>query len=225
MCKKLARDEHGSVLVETTVMMTILFLFLLGAVDFLFAFYQWNAAAKAVHVGARLAAVSSPVANGLNGLSAAAVSSTVFPGDAMPTFTVTCTGTGVSTGTCTCSGFCTGYGSFDSTAMKRIVFGRDATSATTTCPVSTTNRNNGMCHMFSRITPANVQIVYQQTGLGYAGRPCGPVPTVTVSLRPTLSFQFFFLGGLMGFAPKLFPPLTTTVTGEDLSFLGDNPSC
>jgi len=219
MYKRLARDEHGSVLVETTVMITILFLFLLGAVDFLFAFYQWNAAAKAVHVGARLAAVSSPVADGLNGLSAAAVSSTVLPGDAMPAFTITCTGTGVSTGTCTCSGFCTGYGSFDSTAMKRIVFGRNATSATTACPVSTTSRNNGMCHMFSRITPANVEVVYEQTGLGYAGRPGGPLPTVTVRLRPsTLSFHFFFLSGLMGLADKTFPTLTTTVTGEDLNF-------
>ena len=42
-------------------MIPIIFLFLLGAIDFLFAFYQWNAAAKAVQVGARIAAVSTPV--------------------------------------------------------------------------------------------------------------------------------------------------------------------
>ena len=30
------------------------------------ALYQWNAAAKAVEIGARIAAVSDPVASGLN---------------------------------------------------------------------------------------------------------------------------------------------------------------
>src|SRR6516165_4850614 len=63
------RDERGAVLVEVTVMMTIMFVFLLGAIEFLFAFYQWNAAAKAVQIGARIAAVSDPVAIGLNRLS------------------------------------------------------------------------------------------------------------------------------------------------------------
>jgi Flp pilus assembly protein TadG len=68
MILRFARDNNGAVLVEATIMMTIMFV--LGSVDFLFAFYQWNAAAKAVQVGARIAAVSDPVATGLNGLSA-----------------------------------------------------------------------------------------------------------------------------------------------------------
>ena len=61
-----SRDQDGGVLVETTVLIPILLVFLLGAVDFLFAFYQWSAAIKAVEVGARIAAVSDPVAEGLN---------------------------------------------------------------------------------------------------------------------------------------------------------------
>src|SRR5437762_14009292 len=89
--EQLKNDQNGGVLVEATVMIPILFLFVLGAVDFLFAFYQWNAAAKAVQLGARLAAVSSPVADGLSNLSAAVLSSSVLPGDPMPAnaFTVT----------------------------------------------------------------------------------------------------------------------------------------
>ena len=63
-----ARDQAGSVLVETTVLIPIVFVFLLGAVDFLMAFYQWNLATKAVQVGARIAVVSDPVADGLNTL-------------------------------------------------------------------------------------------------------------------------------------------------------------
>ena len=85
-----ARDQDGAVLVETTVLIPILLVFLLGAVDFLIAFYQWSAAAKAVEVGARIAAVSDPVANGLNSLS---TSFTVpSAGDPMPSFQVTCDG-------------------------------------------------------------------------------------------------------------------------------------
>ena len=64
MVLRFARDNDGAVLVEATIMMTIMFVLVLGSVDFLFAFYQWNAAAKAVQVGARIAAVSDPVARG-----------------------------------------------------------------------------------------------------------------------------------------------------------------
>src|SRR5258708_19391257 len=89
MVLRFARDNNGGVLVEATIMMSILFMFVLGSVDFLFAFYQWNAAAKAVQVGARIAAVSDPVAIGLNGLSAGVVSASLRPGSAMPSFMVT----------------------------------------------------------------------------------------------------------------------------------------
>src|SRR6266480_6907690 len=68
---RLARNQDGSVLVETTVMMILILMFVLGGIDFLFAFYQWNAASKAVQWGARIAAVSDPVAPGLGSLSLA----------------------------------------------------------------------------------------------------------------------------------------------------------
>ena len=57
-----ARDQDGSVLVEATVLIPILLVFLLGAVDFSLAFYNGALATKAVEVGARIAAVSDPVA-------------------------------------------------------------------------------------------------------------------------------------------------------------------
>src|SRR5262249_1098875 len=72
------------------------------------------------------------------------------------------------------------------------------------------------CDIFPRITPANVKIVYAQTGLGYAGRPGGPMPTITVSLQ-NLPFQFFFLRGLMGFHDFQIPSSTVSLTAEDLS--------
>jgi len=194
------------VLVEATIMMTIMFVFVLGSIDFLFAFYQWNAAAKAVQMGARIAAVSDPVAVGLNNLSVVTVGA---PGSSMPYFEVRCDGAAAS---CTCAGACTGVGGYNAAAMNAIVFGRGSAS----CSDATSFYYAGMCDIFPRIGPANVVVVYTQTGLGFVGRPGGPVPTVTVALQ-NLPFEFFFLGALMRFNKVPMPALTTSITAEDLS--------
>src|SRR5580700_3428160 len=109
------RDDNGAVLVEVTVVMTIMFVFILGSIEFLFALFQWNSATKAVQIGARIAAVSDPVAAGLNNLSRTVVSAQVPPGSAMPTFAITCNG---ATESCTCNtvGACPGVGGYDAAA-------------------------------------------------------------------------------------------------------------
>src|SRR5215831_12975996 len=208
--KYFLRDQQGSVMVEVTIVLSITLILLFGAIDFLLLFYQWNAAAKAVQTGARLAAVSDPVASGLNNLSQAVMSASVPPGAAMPNFVVTCDG---RTATCTCNGnACQGMKGYDSAAMNTIIFGRGSLS----CSDAKSADVVGMCDIFPRITPANVKIVYAQTGLGYAGRPGGPMPTITVSLQ-NLPFQFFFLRGLMGFHDFQIPASTVSLTAEDLS--------
>jgi Flp pilus assembly protein TadG len=216
-----ACDQAGAVLVETTVLIPILLIFVLGAVDFSFAFYEWGFANKALQIGARIAAVSDPVASGLNNLSTTLITGGVTPGDPMPDFQVTCDG---ATASCTCTrGTCTGMGTFSWAAMNKIVCGRNNTSSTectyssTECTTaSPSNYFLGMCDVFPRIRAANVRVVYTQTGLGFAGRYGGPVPTVTVSLQ-NLPFQFFFLNGLMGFRPINITPALATTTGEVLS--------
>jgi Flp pilus assembly protein TadG len=217
---RIGRDQEGSVFIEATVMIPIIFLFVLGAIDFLFAFYQWNVAAKAVQVGLRIAAVSDPVADGLIGLSNQVLNNSVLAGrSAMPAFTVTCDGSSAS---CVCSGTCTGgVGSYSATAMQWIVYGRGNTSCgspNSAPPVYFA----GMCTFFSRVQPANVRIVYSHSAsddLGYAGRPGGPIATIQLSLQ-NIPFQFFFLGGLLGFANITIPNLTSTITSEDLSSTG-----
>jgi Flp pilus assembly protein TadG len=206
---RLWRDGTGAVLVEVTVVMALIFVFILGSIDFLFAFYQWNAASKAVQVGARIAAVSDPVAIGLNGLSTAVVNSFLPPGAVMPNFVVRCES---KLETCSCVGACTGVGAYNRAAMNTIIFGRGSSS----CSDATSFYRAGMCDIFPRITAANVVIIYTQTGLGYAGRPGGPVPTITVSIE-NLPFQFFFLSGTMGFDKIQIPALTTSITAEDLA--------
>ena len=197
--KRLRSDERGGVLVEATVMLVIIFTFVLGSVDFLMAMYQWNAAAKAVQLGARIAAVSAPVSSDLATMTG--VGGGVNPGDPMPDFTRVCDGAAA-----TCSG-----GTFSATALDTIVYGRGSGN----CTGATSYYNFGMCDVFNRIAPANVVITYTQTGLGYAGRPGGPVPTITVTLQ-NLPFRFFFLGGLMGFGNIQIAPIATE-TGEDMS--------
>jgi Flp pilus assembly protein TadG len=207
---RLIRDEDGGPLVETTVMIPFLIAFLLGAVDFMNAFQQWSAAAKAAEIGARIAAVSDPVASGLDSLAAnAANNTTVTVGAAMLAFTVTCDG---GAATCSCTGFCTGVGSYSAAAMNLIVYGR---AGNETCVAATSEYFMGMCNALSSIEPKYVQVVYTQTGLGYAGRSYGPIPTITVSLNAgaeKLPFQFFFLP----FANIDIPSMSTPITGESL---------
>jgi len=195
--KRLGADETGGVLVEATVMLVILFVFVLGSVDFLMAMYQWNVATKAVQQGARIAAVSSPVSSDLVTLTG--LGGGVNPGDPMPYFSRVCA-----------SGSCSG-GTYNSAALDTIVFGRGSAA----CGDATSIYTAGMCDFFPRILPANVVVSYEYTGLGYAGRPGGPVPTITVTLQ-NMPFQFFFLGGLMGFGNIQIAPIATE-TGEDLS--------
>lgn len=205
---RLARDQDGAILVEATVTMTVLLVFVLGSIDFLVAFYQWNAAAKALLVGARIAAVSDPVADGLNNLSVAVAGPFMPAGAPMPSFVVRCDG---AARTCTCEGACTGITGYNDAAMNTIVFGRGSSS----CSDATSLYYAGMCDIFPRITAANVVIVYAQTGLGYVGRPNGPVPTISLTLQ-NLPFQFYFLGGLMGLS-KINIPAVASIGGEDLS--------
>jgi Flp pilus assembly pilin Flp len=203
------RDQNGAVLVEVTVMLTVFFVFILGSIDFLMLFYQWNAAAKAVALGARIAAVSDPVALGLKNLSAVVVDPFRAPGTAMPAFAVTCDG---ATTRCICEGTCPGLGGYDGAAMDAIVYGRGSSS----CFDATSTSGAGMCDLLPALTPSNVVIAYRQTGVGFAGRPGGPAPSISVSIKD-LPFRFFFLGSLLGSNLIRMPTLTVSVLGEDMS--------
>jgi TadE-like protein len=210
---RLGRDEDGGPLVEVAILLPILILFLFGGVDFMNALYQWNAAAKAVEIGARIAAVSDPIASGLNSIADNALTSGVASGSPMPNFIVECDG-GASTCSCT-SGACDGMGGYSADAMGLIVYGRAGNSD---CTPPASQYFAGMCNLHAAIAPQYVTVVYKQTGLGYAGRSLGPIPTITVSLnaassKTKLPFRFFFLP----FAALNIPQVTTTIMGEALS--------
>ncbi len=193
------RDAAGTTAVEFALVGGLFILLIVGIMEFGYAFWQWNAAAKAVQLGARLAAVSDPVSSDLKSLTG--LSATVLPGDPMPYFERVCSGA-----TRQCSN-----GTYDAAAMNAIVYGRGNSA----CPTGP-QTYPAMCRIFSRVKPENVVVEYVNTGLGFAGRPGGPVPTITVRLVG-LNFAFVALSGLLGLGPVQMPGLATTVTGEDLS--------
>lgn len=232
--KDLRQDTSGAVMVEFTAALTVFLLLLFGSVEFANVFYQWNAATKAVQWGARVAAVSDPVAANLTAFTG--VENGTLPGVVLPSAAYDCVckgSTSQCTGTMPASAPACNIGATGLAALQRIVYG---VSGATSCGTSTSNRDMGMCHLFPGLTVQNVEVEYQYTGLGYAGRPGGPVPTITVRLHQRLTpstvdanvlrFQFILIGGLMKIGNAAFPDFidlpsfATTVTGEDLTATG-----
>ncbi|RUW56886.1 pilus assembly protein [Mesorhizobium sp. M8A.F.Ca.ET.021.01.1.1] len=202
------KDEAGATMVEAAISMTLLLVLTLGFVDFGYAWYQWNAATKAVEIGARMASISAPIAPEI---AAAGIATT--PGDPIPVgnYDSTCNG---ATNLCGCTGSgCPGTTTFTLANFNRIFQG-DASGAGN-CPLLAAGQRPGMCHFFPMLQRANVIVRYAATGLGYQTRPGGPVPTITVSLQ-NVNFQFFFLGALLGFNNITMPSMLSTVTGEDM---------
>ncbi|HEX8164934.1 MAG TPA: TadE/TadG family type IV pilus assembly protein [Beijerinckiaceae bacterium] len=192
-------DARGATTVEFGLVASVLFTILFGLADFGYAFWQWSSATKALQLGVRLAAVSDPVSSDLKTMTG--LSSTVQDGDPMPYYQRVCSGASR-----TCSG-----GTFDQTALNTIVYGRGNAS----CPAAAQSYAP-MCLIFPRIKPENVRVEYVHTGLGYAGRPGGPLPTITVSLTG-LNFDFLILNAFLGFPAIPMSGLTATATAEDLS--------
>lgn len=200
------REENGASLIEGVIVINVIVLVLAAFIEFGVAVNQWNMAAKAVQIGARVASISDPVDSDLQlftGMEGGA-----DPGDPMPVFSSVCDGA-----TTTCMGTYPGAGlggTFDQSAMDRIVSGQDG--ACSLPPVGIA----GMCDMMPRITDENVVVTYSFGGLGYAGRAAGPVPVISVTLR-NVNFDFLILGNLIGLDQLTIPPFTVTAVGEDLS--------
>nr|WP_263492906.1 TadE/TadG family type IV pilus assembly protein [Mesorhizobium sp. CA16] len=190
-------------MVEMTIVSTLLFTLVLGFVDFGYALYQWNAATKAVQIGARLASISDPIAPEI-----ATAGPTATPGAPViaGSFAYVCNG---ATSTCTCTGAYCVNGVWTPANFNRIYAGDDGICG------AVAGSRPGMCDFFPLLQPANVVVSYTATGLGYQTRATGAVPTITVSLQ-NVTFQFFFLQGLMGFGNITMPSMLSTVTGEDL---------
>lgn len=182
------KSRRGTTSVEFALIATVLFLILFGIIDMARMMWEWNAASKAVHWGARFAIVNDPVPEDLKNfdcLDAVAGNGLDCPVSAVSPNPVICTSTG-----------CNGYG-FDGDAFDAIVARMQAID--------------------SRIQPENVQIEYQHVGLGMAGNPYGGDidPVVTVRLQGMVFNLVTPVLASLFSVP--FPDFLTSLTAEDLS--------
>lgn len=187
-------NEDGATLVEGLIVFPIILLTFATFVEFGVAMVQWNQTVKAVQYGSRMLAVSDPLVD-MTGFSA---DYPVVEGGPVPTTPVA-----VSCGA--------GATPCDPVGLNRLVFGSDGI-----CDPTVANSRLGMCDLNGLIATDNLRVTYHRSGLGYVGRPDGPVVSITVETQ-NLNFDFFFLGALLGLESITIPAHPVTITSEDLS--------
>lgn len=204
-------EEDGVTLVEALLVTPIVILAITVMVELGVAMFQWNQSVKAIQIGARAASVSEPLMT-WETYEAAMMSdwSGTNEGDPTPVAAIT-----ISCGA--------GSSPCDSDGMDSLLTGGDGACGEGGLPI-------GMCDVAPWIRAENVLITYSRSGLGYVGRPCGPVSTVTVELSD-VEVELLFLDRVLElFIPDRSPFEKITIprhrvsaTSEDLS--NSNKSC
>ncbi|SDA90674.1 TadE/TadG family type IV pilus assembly protein [Sinorhizobium sp. NFACC03] len=190
------QDQRGVTFAEGLITLPLVLLVFAAFVEFGYAMSQWNQTVKALQFGARLAAVSDPLTSDFDDVFPIEAENPLNNGDLAPndaTISSTC---GPDLVNC-------------SDELSRVVLGSDGQCGVTSDP------NPGICDLNWRIQPANVVVTYQRSGLGYWGRPNGPVLTMRLEVRH-VTFDLPLLGGLLGLDRIEIPAHPVTLTTEDL---------
>lgn len=179
-------NEDGAVAVEFALVFLLMLAASLGAFEAGAMLLQWLSAETATQMAARAAAIGPLVAPGLSAIAQTPAASAF--GDPC----LNNSDCRFATVTCTSTG-CSAYG-FSGPAFTLVV-----NAAQTILPA---------------ITPANLQIQYSSSGLGFVGQPGGPPPLITVSLRG-MTYNSLALNALgFGSATLAMPSFATTTIGE-----------
>ena len=190
MLKHFIRNQGGASAAEFAVILLLLMILTFGVMDMGYALWQWNNAEKAGQFGARLAALSTPLAPGLANYEC---------GTAATTAGQPCSQGGNNFGIVTCTGTgCTGTYGFSQAEADRLLA--------------------RMQRIFPRIQAENLIVEYQDLQLAFDGRG-SPVASVTVRIV-NVNFEFLILNALLGFNPIAMPEFRTTLTTEDLRSTG-----
>ena len=189
--RRLWKSTYGAVGAEFAIAVPLLLMFIFGIIDVGRLMWTWNRAEKATQMGARYAAVTDMASVGL--ASYDFFSGGIARGDPIPESSfggATCTSTGCS---CKTGATCPDVGALAPGFANTVAW---------------------MQKFMPGIQPANVEIEYSYSGIGYAGDPYGPDinPLITVRLvnmnfHPTLGY-FWGLSISM-------PPFASTLSMED----------
>ncbi len=198
MLRALLKNTAGIASVEFALLSGFLIAVTLAALELGYGYMQYNQVQQAARTGARLAAVSDPVASDMHNMTGLGSASA---GDPMPAYTRICSGAAQ-----TCSG-----GSYDGNAMNALIFGPDNDG---TC-AATAKARRGLCDVNADIERKHVTVTYEGSGLGIAGNPAKLTPLITVKVSD-LNFDFMVVDA---FLPKSFtkiPDIEVSVMAEDL---------
>lgn len=196
--RRFVDDQDGVTLVEALLVTPIVLFFVTFMVEMTVAAFHWNQTVKAVQVGVRLTAVSSPLMT-RDTYEASLSSDYGSNPEGGPTpsapLSISC---GAGTSAC------------DSDLLDRVLTGGDGICGDGSALV-------GMCDVAPWLTEDNIKVTYSRGGLGYVGRPFGPVSTITLEARD-VQFSFMLLDDLMPILSTItHPPHRVSSTSEDLS--------
>jgi Flp pilus assembly protein TadG len=193
-------DTGGAVALEFSLVMLICIALTLGAIDGAFAYFNWLKTDKGLQEGIRTAVVSDYVLTDLSSFDCYSAASADYgqpcSGSTIKVPTADCTSDGTAV-TCTCIASCSAavnmanvsQAAFDAILTRIQVYNPD-------------------------LEATNLTISYADVGLGFAGRPDGAVPAVTLSIR-NFPYDFYVLNNLFGLPQINMPAMPTTLTGED----------
>ena len=195
--RRLLRSDHAATGAEFALVLPLLLLLLFGIIDSGRFMWEWNRAEKATQMGVRYAVVADPVLNGLDDSYSFSISGGITQGSPVPTTSFN-TATCDNSSTCSClpsGGFC---------------------SATSRNATAFTAIRARMTAFYPQIADANVQVIYKNVGLGFAGDPDGSdiSPLVTVKLR---SLTFKPISCRVFGCSISMPDFSASLTAEDLS--------
>jgi len=191
---RLFADTRAASAAEFALVLPLLLIFIFGIIDAGRYMWEYNRAEKATQMGTRYAVVTAPVPSGLSSYSFS-ISDGVAQGTAVPTANFSSATCNNSSCTCVGGNFCSSVG-YDSTAFNNIV--------------------TRMAQMYPPITPSNVQVIYQNVGLGFAGNPDGPDVSTLVTVNLT-GLQFHPITCLVFACNISMPSFSAALTLEDAS--------
>jgi len=189
------KDESGAVAVSASWLTGIFVVILGGGIEVSHSYWRANTMQHAAKMGARIATTTAPVSLELTTMTG--LESGANAGDQMPDYKIVCSG---KTRSCN-------RGGFNQAAFEQIFYGKDNDGL---CEAASRERR-GMCDLFDDLTPENITITYEDSGMGRAGSPPSLFPVVTITVSDVAQdyvFLDFLLENTIG--------TSASAMGEDL---------